>query len=618
MHVLSTEKLWETFEKRLKFPERQVIHKRCFFILILSLFLAQNNLFAQQPPPTGDTSRVQILNAATGEIIVFKNESAKKFKGKVVLRQKDATLYCDSAILDNSENVYARGHVVIKQTDTVSIFADSVIFHGFSRTADLFGDVVLVNNDKKLFTNKLNYDLNRKVATYNSKATLDNGRTQLTSKRGQYFVSTSQALFKEQVLVVDRDFDMKTDTLKFDAKNSIATFLAPTLIYLRDTAQFYTEEGFYNMQNDNAAFTKTPQYQKLNQVATADTMLYDGKTTIITLKGNALTKDSGKEATANSIRYNRKTEESQLEGNAHFVDEKQNIISDTIVYHPKTKTYATRGRSKIVNEAQILEADLVDFDSQDSIGIAIGNVFWQDTASKTSLRCEKMQYDQRRDYIKAGGGRPILSSLVEKDTLWLRADTIITFKQKPTDTARSLIAYYKVRMYKTNFQSVCDSLFYSEQDSIFRLFKDPIVWSDTSQLSGDTMRIMMKNKKIDRVFLKNNAFIINSTDEAFFNQIKGREITAEFEGDDLRRMFVEGNAESVYYALDEKGGYVSVNKMICSRMLVLFGDNKVDGIKFYAQPKATMFPMKQANHDDLKMKGFRWEKKLRPKNRLDL
>lgn len=592
-----------------------------FLIAVLSLFLCLQNTFAQiQPttPPTGDTSRVQILNAATGEIIVFKNESAKKFKGKVVLRQKDATLYCDSAILDNAENVYARGHVVIKQTDTVSIFADSVIFHAFSRTADLFGDVILVNNDKKLFTNKLNYDLNRKIATYNTKGTLDNGQTQMTSKRGQYNVSTGEAFFKEQVLVVDKDFDLKTDTLNFNAKNNVATFLAPTLIYMRDTAQFYTEKGFYDLQNNNAAFTQTPQYQKKNQVATADTMLYDGKTTIITLRGNALTKDSARKATANTIRYNRRTEESQLEGNARFIDEKQNIVSDTIVYQPKTKTYATRGRSKIINEAQILEADLVDFDSKDSIGIAKGNVFWQDTASKTTLRCEKMQYDQRKDYIKASGGRPILSSLVEKDTLWLRADTIITYKQKQTDTARSLIAYYKVRMYKNNFQSVCDSLFYSEQDSIFRLFKDPIVWSDTSQLSGDTMRIMMKNKKIDRVFLKNNAFIINSTDEFFYNQIKGREITAEFDGDDLRRMFVDGNAESVYYVLDEKNAYTSVNKMICSRMLVLFGDNKVDGIKFYTQPKATMFPMKQADHDGLKMKGFRWEKKRRPKSRLDL
>lgn len=598
------------------------LKKSCFFLFILSFLLCQQSIFAQtlptSQPPTGDTSRVQILNAATGEIIVFKNESAKKFKGKVVLRQKDATLYCDSAILDNAENVYARGHVVIKQTDTVSIFADSVIFHGFSRTADLFGDVVLVNNDKKLFTNKMNYNLNTKVATYNTKATLDNGQSQLTSKRGQYNVSTSQAFFKEQVLVVDKDFDMKTDTLNFDAKNNIATFLAPTLIYLRDTAQFYTEKGFYDMQNDKAEFTQTPQYQKKNQIATADTMLYDGKTTIITLKGKAFTKDSAREATANTIRYNRRTEESQLEGQAHYVDEKQNIISDTIIYQPKTKTYATRGRSKIVNEAQILEADLVDFDSKDSVGIAVGNVFWQDTASKTTLRCAKMQYDQRKDFIKAGGGRPILSSLVENDTLWLRADTIITFKQKQTDTARSLIAYYKVRMYKKNFQSVCDSLFYSEQDSIFRLFKDPIVWSDTSQLTGDTMRIMMKNKKIDRVFLKNNAFILNSTDENFYNQIKGREITAEFDGDDLRRMFVEGNAESVYYVLDDANAYTSVNKMICSRMLVLFGDNKVDGIKFYTKPTATMFPMKQADHEGLKMKGFRWEKKRRPKSQSDL
>ncbi len=596
--------------------------KSCFVLLILSFLLCQQHIFAQIAPSqtsqTGDTSRVQILNAATGEIIVFKNESAKKFKGKVVLRQKDATLYCDSAILDNADNIYARGHVVIKQTDTVSIFADSVIFHGSSRTADLFGDVVLVNNDKKLFTNKMNYNLNTKIATYNTKGTLDNGKSQLTSKRGQYNVSTSEAFFKEQVLVVDKDFDMKTDTLNFDAKKNIATFLAPTLIYLRDTAQFYTEKGFYDMQNNNAAFTQTPQYQKKNQIATADTMLYDGKTAIITLKGNAFTKDSARQATANTIRYNRRTEESQLEGKARYIDEKQNIVSDTIIYKPKTKTYITRGRSKIVNEAQILEADLVDFDSKDSIGIAVGNVFWQDTASKTTLRCERMQYDQRKDFIKAGGGRPLMSSLVENDTLWLRADTIITFKQKQTDTARSLIAYYKVRMYKKNFQSVCDSLFYSERDSIFRLFKDPIVWSDTSQLTGDTMRILMKNKKIDRVFLKNNAFILNSTDENFYNQIKGREITAEFDGDDLRRMFVEGNAESVYYVLDDAGAYSSVNKMICSRMLVMFGDNKVDGIKFYTKPTATMFPMKQVDHDGLKMKGFRWEKKRRPKNQSDL
>jgi lipopolysaccharide export system protein LptA len=602
----------------LSFPQMRLFCVLFAFILPPSVFLAQNP-FANQPvQQNADSSRVEILNAQFGEFIMFKNESAKKFKGKVVMRQKDATLYCDSAILDNVDNVFAKGNVIIKQGDSTSIFADSLTFKGSTRIADLYGDVVLVSATKKLFTTKLNYNLNTKVATYNVKSTLADDRTQLTSRRGIYNVATNQAFFKDQVLVVDKDFDMKTDTLNFDAKNNIATFLAPTLIYLRDTAEFYTEGGYYDLQKDQAKFDKNPQYRKKQQIATADTMLYDGKTTIVTLQGNALTQDDKQTAKAATIRYNRKTEDAWLEGKASFVDDKQNVVSDTITLNGKTKAYSTRGTTTVVNGAQILKANKIDFDSKDSIGVAIGEAFWQDTAAKTTLRCDTMQYDQRSDYIKARGGRPLLETLIDNDTLWLRADTIISYKPDPADSVRALIANKNVRMFKKNFQSVCDSLFYSSKDSIFRLFRDPMIWSDTSQLTGDTIRIVLKDKKLDRVFLRQNAYILNSKDEQFYNQIKGRDITALFEGDDIRRMNVDGNAESVYYVLDDAQAYVSVNKMICSAMVVLFGNNKVDGIRFFTQPKATMYPMKQANHEELKLKGFKWEIEKRPKSKLDL
>jgi lipopolysaccharide export system protein LptA len=600
------------------------------------LFLFPKNIQAQQPTPfpnggqqpfnqqafgqpqAADSGRVQILNARTLELVLLKNQEAKKFKGQVVLQQKDARLFCDSAILDAFDNVFAKGNVVLKQGDSTNIFADSMTFHGFTRIADLYSKVILVNGEKKLFTEKLNYNLNTKVATYNTKSTLTDPSSQLTSKRGVYNVATNKAFFKEQVLVHSKDMDLKTDTLNFDTKNNIATFLAPTLIYMKDSAQFYTEGGYYDLQKDNAEFTKKPQYRKNGQIALADTMLYDGKTTIITLKGNATTEDEARKARASTIIYNRKTEESQLWGNAHFQDEKQNVDSDTIIYSGKTKTYATRGRSKIINEGKILEANFVDFDSKDSVGIARGNVYWQDTVAKTTLRCDSMAYDQRRDYIKAGGGRPILTSLIGEDTLWLRADTIITFKPNPADTFRTMLAYYHVRMYKKDFQSVCDSLSYTQQDSLFRFFKDPIIWSDTSQLTADTMRMLLKDKKLDRVFMRQNGFIINSADELYFNQIKGRDITAIFENEDLRRMNVDGNAESVYYVLDDNQAYMSVNKMICSSMIVLFGDNKVEGIRFFTQPKATMTPMKQADHNALRMKGFKWNIERRPKSLKDL
>ena len=568
----------------------------------------------------------------------------------MLLKDNDALIFCDSAILDNVNNVFARGKVIIQQPDSVTMFADSVIYNGATRQADMFGDVILVDKSKKLFTQKLHYDFIPKIATYNTPGLLDNGRSLLKSQRGQYFVQTHDALFKSKVIVSDRDFDLKTDTLRFNTQSQIAYFLAPTLVYLKDTARFYTEGGFYNTATDQAEFHPNAQYEKKDRTGTADTILYDARTHEVTLIGQAQVRDSTRTARAKTIRYNTQTEATQLEGKAFYKDTAKTVDADTIRYETKSGNYVTRGRTQIENNKQFIEADAIDYDKKDSIGVATGNVIWRDTANKTTLTCARMEYAQERDYIKASGNRPILASLVDKDTLWLRADTIISYKHlTPTvltwdsdtlvsklstnnesqdslkqrtitkpDSARTLLAYHHVRMYKKTFQSVCDSLSYSERDSIFKLFVNPFVWSDTAQLKGDTIHLLEKNKHVDRVLLKQNASIINSTDEKFFNEITGRNITAFFVKDSLDHLRVIGNSESVYYVQDEKNAYVSVNKIICSEIEVYFRRNKVDKIKFFKQPKATMFPMKQANHEALKLKNFIWETQSRPKNQYEL
>ncbi|HMR42696.1 MAG TPA: hypothetical protein PKC40_02640, partial [Saprospiraceae bacterium] len=174
------------------------------------------------------------------------------------------------------------------------------------------------------------------------------------------------------------------------------------------------------------------------------------------------------------------------------------------------------------------------------------------------------------------------------------------------------------RIYKRDLQAVSDSLTYSMGDSLFKFYNEPIIWSDTTQFFADTMHIQMANNKIDKIFLFENSFIINSPDNIFFNQIKGKHITAFFEERELRKMRVDGNAESVYYLLDDSKAYIGANKTICSEMLLYFGDNKVDEIKFFAQPQATLFPMGQAQKSELELKGFRWISDVRPKSKNDL
>ena len=151
-----------------------------------------------------------------------------------------------------------------------------------------------------------------------------------------------------------------------------------------------------------------------------------------------------------------------------------------------------------------------------------------------------------------------------------------------------------------------------QQTLCLLFYKNPIIWSDTSQFYADTISMRLVNNKIDKIFLYNNAFIINSPDELFFNQIKGNDIIAYFVEEELRRMYVTGNAESVYFAQDDEGGYIGMNKTQASELMVYFGNNEVQRIKFIDNPTALLTPMQQIQNNQLKMEGFQWEKKRRP------
>ena len=161
---------------------------------------------------------------------------------QVEMRQGETYMYCDSAFLYDNNNVRAWGNVIIQQGDSVNIFSDSLFYNGFEKKADFYSEVVLESKQQKLFTDKLNYDLNTKIASYYEGATLTNDTTHLTSKIGYYYVGDNMAFFKDSVVVVDPQFELKSDTLKFDTKEKIAYFLGPTLIS-QNQGKIYCEDG---------------------------------------------------------------------------------------------------------------------------------------------------------------------------------------------------------------------------------------------------------------------------------------------------------------------------------------------------------------------------------------
>ncbi len=667
--------------------------------------------------PAADTSGSDFINILFSDEFNYNligADTVKRLIGNVQLNQDDVYLFCDSASILNSQRVLARGNFILQQGDSTTIFSDSALYRADTKIADLYVNVSLVRGQQKLFTEHLTYNANNKIATYLTGATLTDDSTFLTSVKGYYHADNDDVFFREKVVVESPDFSLRTDTLKFNARSKVVTFVAPTLI-VQDSARIYTESGNYDIPNKKGIFNKNPQYLKNDQKAWAMRMEYDGFKQEITLAGNAHFQDSTTNATADRIIYNEKTGVTILQGHAFVQDEKRTITGDTVTYDSKKGTYATRGRSHVVDGSQILDANKLDYDKERELGIAEGNVIWQDTTEKLTVVCEFAEHSEQKNYLKASGGkygRPLLIKEIDGDSLYISADTLMSLKpdtlatnepdslqtlesgvqdstsldsavlkkpkpklspkkkpnQKanepapavpeklfelpsekdslktppivpqdsvlldatttpnpqsairnpPSEDARIILAFHDVRIFKKDLQALCDSLSYSSVDSMFRLFRAPIIWSDTSQFTADTVNIQLANDKIDRIFLRQNSFIVNSPDEFFFNQIKGKNSVAMFDSNELRRVKVVGNAESVYYALDDDKAYIGVNKTICSEMLIHFGNNEVEGIKFYTQPKATLFPMAKADHEGLKMAGFSWQIERRPGSVEDL
>jgi len=592
------------------------IPKKAFNAFFL-FFLLSGSLAGQS-----DTIPIHVDFSDLFEYQQAKGRIVQKLLGSVELSQDSVYMFCDSAVIYNEIDVEAMSNVLIQQGDSISIFADSLVYKGASRIADLYGNVILMHRNQKLFTDSLNYDLNTRIATYQTGALLTNDTTQLTSKRGFYYVGRNEIFFKDSVQIIDPNFELRTDTLSYNTATQVARFLAPTLI-VQDSSRIYCEGGYYDVAGQVALFSDHPQYRKGDSFATADSMRWDGEKTEVSLIGNARFEEPDRKATAQILRYNETTEEIFLIGQARYESEDQLIVADSIAYDQKKETYATRGRTLISDPPHLIEANRVDYDKESGLGIAMGFVIWRDTSQGLSIFCEQARYKEEGDYLRAFGGRndrTLMISEIDSDSLFMTADTLITQRQDTleSDTSRLLTAFHDVRIYKSNLRALCDSLSYSSGDSLFRLYRDPLIWSDTSQFSADTVHIQMSEGGMQRIDLYNRSFIVNSPDLKYFNQIKGKYIKAFIEEDEIRRMTVEGNAETLYYALDDSGAYIGVNKTACSEMLFLFAEKKLKEIKFYQEPSGRLIPMGEADHEGLKLEGFQWQFERRPQSVEDL
>ncbi len=203
------------------------------------------------------------------------------------------------------------------------------------------------------------------------------------------------------------------------------------------------------------------------------------------------------------------------------------------------------------------------------------------------------------------------------DSLSAQTDSLAV----PKDSAKISFVYgiKNVKVFRSDMQVSCDSLAYTDLDSLIRLYESPVVWNEIKrQYTADSITIVVKNQTIDRASLMSNAFIIVQEDSLSFDQIRGAEMMAYFDSTGtLRRFDALGGASGVFY-IEENGSLATVNKFESKMLTATLKDGNIQDLNYFDAVKSDAYPVVQMKKDEKTLKGFDWQPDKRPKGPEDI
>ena len=206
---------------------------------------------------------------------------------------------------------------------------------------------------------------------------------------------------------------------------------------------------------------------------------------------------------------------------------------------------------------------------------------------------------------------------VALDSLSVAADSVSV----AVDTTKYGFAFARgnVKIFRRDIQVRCDSMHYSDLDSIARFYKDPVIWNEENrQYYSDSLAVLIKKGRVDRASLMSNAFVVTQEDSLLYDQIKSAEIMAFFDSTSaLKRFDALGGATAVFF-LRENDRLATVNKVESKMLSGNFVKGNIDRIYYYDSPKNDAYPVVQFPQQERYLKGFRWIPELRPTGKQDI
>ena len=480
----------------------------------------------------------------------------EKSESKVIL------LHTDKLTFDQYRHPGAQiltGNVQF-QHEGVLMYCDSACFYEATNSFDAFGHVKMVQGDT--------LDLVGDVLLYN-------GLEQL-------------ARVRHNVVLTHRESKLYTDSLDYDRLYELGYFF----------------EGGKLVDKDNVLTSDWGQYSPPTRQAVFNynVKLVNPKFTLI----------------SDTLNYNTRTSMAEIVGPSNIDSGDNHIYSESGFYNTQTEEAILLERSIVTNKGRKMVGDSLYYDSTTGIGEGFGNAVYTDEVNKNMLLGNYCFYNDSTGYAMATDSA-VAIDYSQQDTMYMHADTfkLYTFHMNTDTMYREVRGYHKVRSYRTDVQSVCDSLVFNTQDSCITMYRDPIVWNAGQQVLGEVIKIYLNDSTIERIHVIDQTLSVEQIDSVHYNQVAGKEMISYFRDGEMYETWVQGNVYVDYYMFDDDSLMIGMNYTETSELKLFMKDRKMDKIWMPAST-GVIYPIVMIPPNRLYLSNFAWFDYIRPRNKEDI
>ncbi|MDR1341207.1 MAG: hypothetical protein LBK58_14305 [Prevotellaceae bacterium] len=590
---------------------RKILSVILFFVPILLVAQIQQDTLAGG---TQQKKRIRIINSDYTKTIESDSGTISRFRGNIMMEHENVIMECDSAELSPSGIFEAFGNAKITNNTTV-VTGDTMIYNQMTGKAKVWGRIVyLTDEGSTLKTSEVDFDTETEIGYFEHEGVIIDSFRILESRKGYYYSKTKYFEFIGQVQSDTKDYVLQSDSMTYNTNTKIFNFYRNTHIW-SGNGYLYCDKGWYDSDRDIMFFHRNSYMLAEKQEIFADSIYYENGGRKGRLYSNVQAIDTAQKtiALADFADFDMNTENFLMRKNPSIIiyDDRDSVFLRADTLYSVTQTLKIPVSKK---DTAVLAPDTIVniIDTVAPVPDSIVHII--DTVATVP------------DSIVH-----ITDTIAPKSTVYITdtaafvstpaPDSLSVFPVQDTieymdSTYKELFAFGNAKLYRNDFQLICDSMYYNNVDSIWKVYQDPILWNGKKmQIISDSMKFYMINGDFDHADFNGNAMLVTPEGDPdstiYFNQVKSKNMKAHLKNRKLSVFEAMGNLQTLAFSLAD----FTMNKAEAGSLKIIFDESgKTRRIAYYEQVNAGNNPFTLVMENEIQLPGYRWEIDLRPKS----